>query len=97
MSKYKNWFCQQSKCVSVTFVLNIYVSDSTFQKLLEGQCLNRIRLTAPLYILLGMLASQFGISLSLSFLLSIRALNNFSATSCLDFYLCNAKTPEGKL
>ena len=35
------------------FILNIYVSDSKLSEDLDGQCLNRIRLTAPLYILLG--------------------------------------------
>ena len=29
-----------------------------FQKLLEGQCLNRIKLTAPLYILLGLIGDE---------------------------------------
>ena len=32
VSKYKNWFCQHLKCVSVIFVLNIYVSDSTLSE-----------------------------------------------------------------
>ena len=51
VSKCQNWICLLLKCVLIIFILNIYVSVH-FLKILEGQCLNKNRLTAPLYILL---------------------------------------------
>ena len=32
VSKCKNWFCSLLNCVSIIFVLNIYVSDSTLSE-----------------------------------------------------------------
>ena len=38
-------------CVSIIFILTIYVSDSRLSEYLYGQYLNIVRLTAPLYII----------------------------------------------
>ena len=32
VSNCKNWFCSLLKCVSIIFILNIYVSDSTLSE-----------------------------------------------------------------
>ena len=32
VSKCKNWFCSLLKCVSIIFIMNIYVSDSTLSE-----------------------------------------------------------------